>query len=89
MTVQPAFRTTAQGNGNALLVAVKSVELGFKQGLTGDVQLAVLTNVEVVIIVGIVVVTCCPVKINLLGVASCLTSKLVQLLVSDSFRFRD
>ena len=89
MTVQPAFRTTAQGNGNALLVAVVGVELSFEEGLGCEVQLAIFADVKVIIIVSIVVVTCSPVKINLLGVASCLTSKLVQLLVSDCFRFRD
>ena len=77
MTVKPAFRTTAQGNGNALLVAVVSVELGFEEGLGCEVQLAIFTDVQMIIIVGIVVVACRPMQVNLFDVASCLTSKLV------------
>ena len=89
VTVEPAFRTTAQGNGNALLVTVVSVELGFEEGLGCEVKLAIFADVQMIIIVGIVVVTCSPVQVNLLGVASCFTSKLVQFLVSDCFGFGD
>ena len=77
VTTKPTFCTTAQGNGNAPFVAIEGVELCFEEGLGCEVQLAIFTDVQMIIIVGIVVVACRPMQVNLFCEASCFTSKLV------------
>ena len=77
VTTKPTFCTTAQGNGNTTFVTVEGVELGFKESLGCEVQLAIFTDVQMIIIVGIVVVACRPMQVNLFCEASCFTSKLV------------